>query len=174
MANFEKAFHFRRFVPNIGNNKQLPQPDQLALELATGMTKVDVLAFNSGIRTSLKSVPPPFVAPEGMTPEAADEAKANAVLDHRAGVLAGIWGPYVRLEHGGHTIEGRPVGNLGEYLRALIGQNGSFAIMEISNEVARLNSVDGTLALFSDALSGGSAGTDDQSSAKDVSPTADR
>ncbi len=164
MAQFEKAFHFERFVPNLGNNRALPPHDQLALLLATGMTKVDLIAFGKGLSEAFKAEPlePPAA---GLTPEAHAEALATLRLDRRSEVLAEQWAPYAKLERGGHSIEGRAVSTLRDYVRALGEQRGMYGILELRTEVQRLNSIEGTAALFSDAPSGSSASTGDPSGA---------
>ncbi len=170
MANFEKAFHFERFVPNLGNNLELSPSDQLALLLATGLTKMDMATFGKGMKTAFKAPIVELVTPPELPAEEAVEAKLSALYDQRADLLAGCWGPYAKLERAGHSIEGRPVSTLRDYIRALIEQPGFYALIEMASEVRRLNSVEGTNELFSDALSGGSFGTGGRSSAPKTEP----
>lgn len=158
MANIPKAFHFERFVPNLGENRQMPPAEQLALELATGMSKTDLNAFTKAWRAAFALS---AEAPAEETPEAA-EVRESALLDSRSDSLGAGFGQFVKLERGGHTLDGMPINNLRDYLRALMDQPGGYALLELYREVRRLNSVDGTQALFSSALSGGSAGTADQ------------
>lgn len=159
MATFAKAFHFERFVPCLGNNRDLSPTEQLAIEIATGMSKTDMAAFAKGWAAAFE---PPADPPADETPETA-VARSAAHLDHQSETLATHWGAFVKLERGGHSIEGVEVNNLRAYLRVFIDQPGGYSLLELSREVYRHNSVDGTRALFSAARSGGSVGTDDQS-----------
>src|SRR4051812_19832212 len=103
MANFERGFHFERFIPNLGNNREL-QADQLTLELACGMTKVELQRFVDVPGKALH-VPESATLPEGATAEQLDASVAS-FWDTSAEGLATEWQAFVRLGPGTHSING--------------------------------------------------------------------
>ena len=173
MANLNRI-HFESFTPNLGDNRQLVT-DRLELSLAVGMTKEELKAFARAVPESLDIPEKDAVAaaieelkalpPETLVDSAAwldpsrrlDEAVAaqGAAAMQK---LALAWAPFVKFS-GQHTLDGQPCTTLAEYLGFVFAQAGRFNFLEIQDEVRRLNSVEGTRALFSDAQSGRTTST---------------
>ncbi len=159
MANFERLFHFEKFVPNLGNNREL-LTDQLTLDLAVGLTKVQLRAFARGPKEANEAPAGSLSVDEAQLQGSALEL-ARIRLQNEAfkTKLAELWGPYVKMGPGNHSVEGVPITSLRDYLSLVVDQPGIFNLIELREEVMRLNSVEGTRALFSDAPAGGSTST---------------
>ncbi len=138
-----RLWHWQKFFPNVGNNLELREQDQLYLEVAVGLSKVELKRLSEAIGDL-----------EGLTFEAGAKQLADA------------WRPFVRLAPGAHTLEGKPLASIDDYIGAVITQPGLFNLMELSAEAGRLNSIRGTQALFSQRLAGGGASTSKPSTAK--------
>lgn len=172
-----RSFHFEVFVPNLGDNHKLPADQQLRLLLATGVTKKDLRIFEKAgqVKVSPQEIIAGAIERVDEKITKADDAEAaleefhdkllEATYDLQAAGLAKVWADYVKLERGGHTIDGRAVGTLEQYLQVIVRQNGLFNFVEIGKAFRQYNSAEGAFRLFSNALSGGSTGTDSQSSA---------
>jgi len=174
VANFERGlFHWERFVPQIANNRDLPTREQLALEIATGLSVLEVETFTraNALAAASGGGEPPKAPGANATEEelrtyvAAAKAEMTRLRTEQAARLAPHWAPFVRLVPGSHTVNGKPIATLADYLELVLMQQGLFNFLEISNEVLALNSVSGAQSLFSRALSGGSDSTQDQNSA---------
>lgn len=177
MGHLSNGYHWERFAPKIGNNLELRVEERIHLDIAVGLTVMELVDFHRALET-LKDIP------IGRTPGATEDqpkdinvaiAELGELLVHqmrpKAEALAAAWGPFVRLV-GTHSIAGRAVATLGDYLLVGLGQVGVFNIVEIRQQVDNLNSIKGTRELFSDALSGGSSSTGVQGSAPASRPTA--
>lgn len=159
--------HFERFEPRIGDNHSLPPERRLFLEVACGITKMQLKAVKRAL--DFTSLRPDFEAAtvEAKASKAADETETEAlerVVEAQMAALivahlAKEWGPFVRVGAGQHTLDGRPVVALKDYLGAVINQPGRFNVIELAKVIAQLNSVTGTHALFSERLSGGPIST---------------
>ncbi len=88
--------------------------------------------------------------------------------------MADAWAPFVKLGPGPHSVNGKPLVTLGDYLAFVLAQAGQFNFVELQEEVRRLNSYTGTRALFSNALVGGRISTPTSASAKAASQTVGR
>lgn len=170
-----RSFHYEVFVPNLGSNRKLPADQQLRLLLATGVTKKDLRIFEKAGQTAIHPREVTALALErsektddaNAALEAFGEALLEATYDLHAEKVAKIWGDYIQLERGGHTIDGRAVGTLEQYLAVIVRQPGLFNFIEIGKAFRTYNSAEGTFALFSNALSGGFTGMASPSSAND-------
>lgn len=156
-----KRFHWERYEPNIGDNLAAPPGERLWFELAVGMSFLDLKEFNR-IPGTLRDSAAPVSKPSSETSEDINahfektRAEAN---DKAADILSAGWAPFVRLGSGSHSVDGKPLTGLRDYLRFIIEQPGVYNIGELSKEMNRLNSVNGTRALFSEPPSGGSTST---------------
>jgi len=168
MANFERLFHWESFTPNLGNNREL-LADQLTLEIAVGMTKVELVSFLKGPVTARGPIEAAVVGDE-----AAAEVKTKQNDDAYVARLAEAWAPFVRLGPGNHSVNGKPLTGLTDYLGTVLEQPGIFNFIELQQEVTRLNSVEGTRALFSAPPAGGFISTVPKSSAPAGSQTGGR
>lgn len=164
MANFERAFHFESFVPNLGDNREL-RADQLTLQLACGMTKLELQRFKDAPK-ALKGI-----SLESPTDAADLEAMEVAFWEKSSDVLAAKWEPFVRLGPGNHSLNGKPLATLRDYLRFAVEQPGAFSVIELINELTRLNSIEGTRALFFPLPAGGSTSTAPRNTAPAESQT---
>lgn len=187
MAN-HRLIHWQRFAPNLGTNLEL-LTDQLTIEVAVGLSKKDLAAFDRAI--SAAHAGPELVDVERLhgewksRPSTTTEEEATAFLVRLedanakqeaayATKLAAAWAEFVRIGPGNHSINGEPLTCLGDYIRFVCGQAGRFNFIELQAEVARANSVEGTRALFYAPPSGGRSSTQPQNGAKPGSPTAGR
>ena len=134
MADIKTARRWIGFVPDIGDNQKQPASEQLVIEVATSLTKEELISFRDNI--SNPSIP------EGKTP---DEARID--------VLAEV----VRLKGTSHVIGGKPVNDIKDYLRVLLTLTDQYNIKEIFTSVNHFNSLQGSDALFSERRSGGTA-----------------
>lgn len=160
MANLKRRFSFKRWAPDIGENRDLPEP-ALYLEIATGLTAEQLRVVTDTIQAPMEAQPP---LDEALTGEALMEAlKARAVSGKAAlrGVLVAALGAYVRVHGGPHTVDGQPLGTLDEYLALVQGSAdyGSGAIQDLLGALRSFNSFTGADELFSLRRSGGSAST---------------
>ncbi len=187
--NLTRLWHWQRFVPHIGDNLELTA-DQLTLELAVGLTKVELAGFHRAqfdarntderevvkvllaeARAQLETEFPMEAQKELRTRVDAAVAAMDAAYVAR---LAIAWAPFVRLGPGSHSLNGKPLANLADYLGFINSQAGRYNLLELVEELQRLNSVEGTRALFSDAAAGGNTSTRPPSTAPSGNQTAGR
>lgn len=150
MANLTRRTRWAPYAPNLGDNLELPEAERLTLEVATGLTKQQLLDFSAATR-ELKW------------------GDGEALLANFTALLE----PYVRVV-GEHTIEGMPVKTLAELLALVVESPSaaSYFLMEAMGQLMEANSISGGLRLFSLRRSGGGAITAGQSAAKTENPTA--
>lgn len=160
-------FHWERFEPRLGDNHSLPPEKRFFLEVACGLTKVQLKGCERALDFSKLHLDAGAVVEEAKKSKAEDESHEEAlqrVGEQRMGELcieqlARAWAPFIRIGAGQHTLDGKPVATLKDYLSAVIAQPGRFNVIELSKVLAQLNSVIGTHALFSERLSGGPIST---------------
>lgn len=188
MANLSRT-HWQRFEPDLGDNLQTDPSNRLFLEVADRMTKVELHDFTDALARSFEV--PEQAALAGLVKDweaRRDTLTAELVVDFTARLteaaaardaayvakLAEAWAPFIRLGAGEHAIDGKPLAGLGGYLAFVHGQAGRFNFLELQHEVQRLNSVEGTRALFSEPPAGGPSSTPRASAAKEGSQTGGR
>ena len=137
MANLERLAHWEPFAPNLGNNLELAPEQQFGLEIACGVTKLEVMGFVEALG------------------RAAELGNDSAMCT----ALASAWGPFVRVAPGQHSINGVTIATLADYLGVVSEQPGLYSLLELHREMRRLNSVTGTRALFSGPPAGGATST---------------
>lgn len=142
MANLTRAWRWERFAPDLGDNLSLPEGDRLYLEVASGLTAARLAEFHAALR----------------------DVKSDAADTLDPSWLA-CFEPVVRLV-GEHTIDGKPVKTLAEYLQLVVSTTGVYNLSELVAVVNEYNSVSGTSALFSRRHSGGLLSTRAQSAVK--------
>lgn len=167
-------FHWERFEPEVGNNHQLAPTQRLYLEVACGLTKVQLKACQRAVQLTDISVPTAELEAAVAAGESVEDASVRLVAGLCADKLAAVWGQFVRLGGGPHTLGGRPVATLRDYLAVVLEQPGAFQLLELSRAIAQFNSVTGTKALFSRRLSGGLTFTADQRTDADAAATESR
>ena len=145
MANLDSAHTWRRFAPDIGANLELPEGEQLLLEVASGITFTQLREVDSVVRGGL--------------PE-----------EEKISVLS----KYVRIVGGPHTIGGETVATLADYWRVVCLRPGLYSATELLTALGHFNSVSEAQAHFSERRSGGTAFTPPRSAAKKDEKTAGR
>lgn len=172
MANLKRRHAFKRWAPDIGENRELEEP-ALYLEIATGLTQDQLREAMAVIVQGAEPQPP---LPDGLEGEALEaalkERNAADLAAHRA-VLVSALGPYVRVHGGPHTVDGLPLATLADYFVLVQGaaDYGSGAIRELLAALRSFNSFTGADELFSLRRSGGSASTAGRSVVKDEPKT---
>lgn len=159
--------HWERFEPRIGPNHSLPPGERFFLEVACGLSKVQLKAVIRALDFSKLPLDVKAIAADVQTAKADDETAAEALqrlTEERMAALcveqlAREWSPFVRVGAPGHTFGEKPIATLKDYLEAIIQQAGQFNVIELSKIIAQLNSVNGVQALFFERLSGGPIST---------------
>jgi hypothetical protein len=149
MANLNSAVRWERWVPNVGDNRKLKPYEQLSFLIAVGISTTESLSLLAGLDLE-QSQPVPGETPEQRAERvAAREAKT---LDQ----LAVSLGRFAKLT-GTHTIDGKTITNLREYMGAVP--------IEVAFDVVRVikywNTMQGADELFFARSSGVSPTTDD-------------
>lgn len=152
MPDLKRLWSWARFEPSIGDNLELPVGKRFFLELAVGLTKVELDAWQADLK-------------------AAVEDKPDATFHGR---LARAYERFVRLGSEPLSLNGQPIATLEEYFAALWEQPGAFLLQELGQQLVWLNSFDGARGLFSVRHSGGSISTGAQSVVKGTPQTAGR
>lgn len=144
MANLETLHQWRRFAPDIGNNRDLEPEQQLLLEVKVGLSFKELGEYQAALKPAAK---------EG------HEAMLRLMRD------------YVRVVGGPHTIGGEQVATLDDYWSA-ISKYATGALIELTTAVPHFNSVSEIQAHFAERRSGGTASTPPRSAAKKDEKTA--
>jgi len=178
MATLSRRYTFKRWAPDLGENRSLPESERLWLEVAAGLTAKQM----SECRAAAARVAAVDVErPDTASLSAADaEAAWRVALDaHTAkvrDVLAEALGEYVRIVGGPHTVDGRPVATLADYI-GLVQESEDMGVAQLLDLRATLeahNSISGGDELFSLRRSGGRASTGGPSVVKDEGLTGAR
>jgi len=122
MAELTRTFKWEKFVPDLGDNRNLEKP--FFFEVASGLSKLEFKEA-MGIWSQLAGT------------EADMCAKAAASL-----------APYVRLGSEPLSVSGQPITTLEAYLALTIEQPSMSGWMELAMAIKYLNSLDGTRELF--------------------------
>lgn len=156
MAELKRRTRWKRWAPDIGENRELEGGPVLFLELAVDLTPVQLSEMSERLRSSSEA-------------QTMEEFRADM---RRAYVEA--LGPYVRVHGGPHTVDGQPLATLEDYL-ALVTQSASAGVEQLRELVAAVvsfNSITGPDELFSLPRSGGVRTTGARSNDAADSPTA--
>lgn len=171
MGKLKQRFTFKRWAPDIGENRDLDEP-AIWFELATGLSEAQLKAVRAKLGTPLE----PHDVPEGLKGEALEAAHAASLQATKDGVrrrLVEAIGPYVRIVGGPHSIDGAPMATLDEYLVIVQQQAdcGLLAISDLTTTLFAFNSFSGADELFSPRRSGSSASTAARSVVKETPKT---
>lgn len=149
-------FHWERFEPNIGDNRALPVDQRFFLEVACGLSKVEMKQAKRAI--DFTSLSPNVAECTALAQEskAEDETHAEAlerVVFEQVNELSALkisdgWSRFFRMGTVSLTIDGKPIENLLGYMRCIIQQEGRYNVIEMAKTLARLNSVEGSRELF--------------------------
>lgn len=153
-----------RFEPDIGENLSLPVEERFYLEIPRGLTKEQVAAFHSGFFPKMELIDTDKLEGEAkLTAEKSNKAMLATLGPSRIDALE----PHLRLGKVPLTIDGgEPLTTVRQYLELFVDQTSLYQLLELSRELTRANSMEGTLELFSARPSGGSSSTADQSNAR--------
>lgn len=128
MANLTTK-RWERYVPDLGDNRELPEGERLELEVATGLTSAEMQALA--------------------------EATRGTTGDDALAALALVLEPYVRVRGGPHTINGADVRTLGDYLKAVAALSDGFSVSEVTTALVRANTLTRDDEVFLVRQSGG-------------------
>lgn len=159
MAELKRRTRWKRWAPDLGENRELEDGPVLFLELATDLTPAQL--------TELAAV----LAERG-EPTTSREGLVEAL---KARYVAAL-GSYVRVHDGPHTVDGAPLATFDDYL-SLVTASAGLGIQQLADlqlALVRFNSIEGPDELFLPRLSGGARTTGAQRAAKDASPKAAR
>ena len=140
MTTLTRAWRWEAYDPDIGDNRAFPEKDRLFLEIASGLSAAQLKQMSDSIT-------------------AADQTQEPAKA------WAAAFAPFVRLV-GEHTIDGRQVRTLEEYIAVVADMAGVYNLRELYSAVMDFNSVRGTQQLFSQRHSGGLLSTRARSAEK--------
>lgn len=163
-----------RYIPDIGDNREQSEP--LALEVCTGLTRAELSAWRDAISEAKAPLAKEAqrlseeVGAGRVTSEAAFAALDEATKASNDSTVAVI-SQHVRLV-GKHTIGGRPVETLADYVGVVSELAGGDALRELLAVVPRLNTLTEEDAVFYARLSGGLATTPRRSAAPKEGQTA--
>ena len=159
MAELKRRTRWKRWAPDIGENRELDGGPVLFLELATDLTPAQLEEMGAALAERGE--------PTKTRVELIDAFKAR----YRAAL-----GQYVRVHGGPHTVDGAPLANLDDYLE-LVTQSAGMGVtqlVELAGAVLSFNSISGPDELFSLRSSGGARSTDARRTAKADETTAAR
>ena len=154
MANLTRRTRYKRWAPDVGENRELEGGPVLFLELAVDLTPAQLSEMRAIIAT--------------IHGDSMDEFRESA----KAAYLAAL-GPYVRIHGGPHTVDGLPLATLEDYLSlvTLSASGGLDQLRELMAAFTSFNSATGPDELFSLRRSGGVRSTDARSNEKAANPT---
>jgi hypothetical protein len=171
MGKLKQRFTFKRWAPDIGENRDLEEP-AIWFELATGLSADQLKTVREVLGTPLEQRDVPEGL-DGAALEAAAEASLQATKDGVRRRLVEAIGQYVRIVGGPHSIDGAPFATLDEYLCIVQQQAdcGLLAVSDLTAAVFTFNSFSGADELFSPRRSGSSASTAPRSVVKETPKT---
>ncbi|MFA6168655.1 MAG: hypothetical protein WC700_18680 [Gemmatimonadaceae bacterium] len=173
MANLTRRWSWKKWAPDIGENRELEGGPVLWLELAVGLTGAQMVELGAQLKKArdLQYVPPPKpVRGEFSDEDFAAALKAYVVACEAAfkvylGAIRAVFGaalePYVRVFEGPHTVDGQQLATLDDYLRIVeeAADYGVHARTELEAALASANSMEGHDELFLLRSSGGARTT---------------
>lgn len=164
MANLTRRWSWKKWAPDIGENREPPGPPQLFLEIASGLAGRQMAEIGERLQAAQDIVfkSPPLV--EGQPIEqmvAAHEAAQQDFLAAIRALYVEVLGPYVRVYQGPHTVDGMPLANLDDFLKIVqtCSDGGVRATGDLMAAVGEFNSMGGPDELFSRRSSGGARTT---------------
>lgn len=176
MASLARRFTWKKWAPDVGENRELEGGPVLFLELATGLSAKQLHDIGDalGATREVKYASPNFenVPTDEMQP-LIEGARKDFFAKIKALVVEAM-GAYVRVFDGPHTVDGEPLATLDDYI-AIMQQradHGGPAIADLMAALTSFNSVTGPDELFSRRSSGGARSTDAQRPAKASALTA--
>lgn len=125
------AWRWERFVPNLGNNREVDKP--FWFRIKSGLSKVQLAAFEKSM-ADIRTTPDADVTPE---------------------LLASVFSGLVEFGDEPLVVDGAAVTTLDGYFGVMLGLTSYEPFIELGHSVVELNSLSGTRTLFYERLSGG-------------------
>ncbi|MBL8909874.1 MAG: hypothetical protein JNM17_04130 [Archangium sp.] len=177
MAELKRRWTWKKWAPDLGENREVEGGPLLFLDIATGLTAAQLQEAEDRYLAATRIRPKPPELTEAMTAAERADAFSQAASAYRSELCAALgsaFSPCVRVHDGPHTVDGKPLANMDHYFALLIDRSdfGARHAAELFAAVRTFNSLSGPDELFSLRSSGGARSTDDQRTAKDESPTA--
>lgn len=149
MTDFNQQHSFRRWAPDIGDNRDtnVRETPGLYFELATGLSEAQIKGIKDRVAKSMDDM-------KGK--DSVAEVKAIQCTAYSEAL-----GPYVRIVDGPHSVAGMPLETLADYI-GIVQQQADFgttALNDLHAAVNRFNSFSGPDELFLLRRSGGLAST---------------
>lgn len=141
MAEISRTFRWQRFVPDLGDNRDLPKP--FYLEVAVGITREQLDQLLA----------------------AGKELHEKAYVDGPAGVVAAVddlakmLSPFIRMGKEPLVVDGKTVASLRDYLELCASMPNLVNALELPMAVRFCNQLGGDQELFFERLSGGFSST---------------
>lgn len=148
--DLKRRHAFKRWAPDIGENRDLPGGPGLWFELATGLSAEQL----SAIRERM-------ARPVADSTDAAPAVRLEALKTGIRTRYLEAFGEYVRIVDGPHSIAGKPLATLEDYLRIVEEQAdmGQLAVKDLFAALLSFNTFGGGDELFLRRRSGGLAST---------------
>ncbi len=138
MANLTRTYRWLRYIPDLGDNRELPKP--FYLELTSGLTKLALAGFYERLRVWSEE------KHEG----------AEAFVEATTALLS----PHVRMGAEPLSLEGRPITTLREYIAMGLDVLGESPVLELVRMVREYNELgEGPKLVFFERPSGGTSTT---------------
>lgn len=149
MADLQRTYRWLRYVPDLGDNRELPKP--FFLELTSGLTTVEMVEFHRRVSEWGK-------------------AKHETLEDFVEATFR-LLEPHVRMGKEPLSLRGKPVPTLKDFVALGLEVLGESPVLELLRVVREYNELGGPKVLFFGPPSGGSTTTPSPSVEKDVGQT---
>lgn len=187
MPNLTRTYRWERFEPHLGDNLELPPERRFYLEVASGLTKEQLEAFERAtvtvdlVASAEKELQPERDRMEAVQKDPASTSEQvtaaleewatkfqNAVNQALAAHFERALTPVVRLGAEPLTVDGTAITTLRAYLDLIVKLGGQYNLRELASTVRGYNTLEGAKALFSERPSGGGSSTRAKSSAAEA------
>ena len=177
MSSLARRWSWKKWAPDIGENRELASGPVLFLEMATGLTSRNMSDLGAELLKVREAVYAAPEVPEGAGLEevtALYEGARDAYLAQLRARFGAALKPYVRVAGGPHTVDGEQLANLDDYLK-LVEQAADLGVnarRDLETALVRFNSIEGPDELFLPRSSGGVRSTDARRTAQAAPQTA--
>ena len=147
MANLTRKFSWRKWAPDIGENRELEGGPVLFLDIATGLTPKQLAEVSERIAATRGVKYATAIVTESMGAEemaAAFESARLAYLSEVRAIIEAALSPYVRVADGPHTVDGETLATLGDYL-GLVQQRADMGLEATADLMAALDPLPGAV-----------------------------
>lgn len=159
MADLKRRHAYRRWAPDIGENRELEGGPALWFEVATGLTAQQLMDARNRF-AELRS-------------EVAGQSDIPAIKAKLSQAFLEAFGEFLRVVGGPHTVGQKSLASIADYIDIVQEQAdfGQLALKDLVATIERFNSFGGPDELFLQRRSGGEASTPPRSAAKEEPPT---